>query len=188
MESLLLLDRGVTNTLCVCAQPQTQLTRWLKRACVCLELSGHGLLWFGLCGVLLLLHYLTSDYVYLTHTTNMFTLLITDIIIVAPIKVFFKRPRPPVNKGTIPLSVSSVDHYAFPSGHASRCVALAVYFCYMPPFRLQTHLWYIWALVVSVSRVMIGRHHVADVVAGMAAGLFIFETVRQFGLIWELQN
>lgn len=161
---------------------------WLKCVCMCLELSGHGVLWFGLCSTLLLLYLVTSDLLYLTHGTNIFTLLITDIIVVAPIKLFFKRPRPQVNNGTIPLSMSSVDHYAFPSGHASRCVALAVYFCYIPPFRLQTHLWYIWALVVSLSRVLIGRHHVADVVAGMTAGLFIFETVRQLGFMWELQN
>lgn len=172
----------------MCARPQTPLTHWLKNVCLWLELSGHGVLWFSLCGVLLLLHYLTSEPLYLTHTINMFTLLVTDIIVVVPIKLFFKRPRPAINQGTIPLSVSSVDCYAFPSGHASRCVALAIYFCYMPPFRLQTHLWYIWALVVSLSRVLIGRHHVADVIIGVAAGLFIFETVRKLGLIWELQN
>ena len=171
----------------MCAQPQTQLTHWLKCVCMCLEMSGHGVLWFALCGALLLVYLVTFDPVYLAHATNIFSLLVVDIVVVAPIKLFIKRPRPSVNTGAIPLSVSAVDNYAFPSGHASRCVALAVYFCYTPPFRLRTHLWYMWALVLSLSRVLIGRHHVMDVVAGMTAGLFVFETVRQLGLMWELQ-
>ena len=176
----------MTQWLSVCARPQTQVMRWLKTVCVCLELSGHGVLWFALCGVLFILHLMTSDPHYLAHSTNMLSLLVMDIVVVAPVKLFFRRPCPPANRGSIFLSVSSVDHYAFPSGHASRCVALAVYFCYTPPFRLQTHLWYLWALLVSLSRILIGRHHVTDVVAGVAAGLFVFEIVRQFGFLWEV--
>ena len=114
----------------------------------------------------------------------MLAILIVDILLVAPVKLLFKRPRPPVNKGTIPLSVSSIDQYAFPSGHATRCVAIAAYFCYMPPFYLHTHLWYIWALFVSLSRVVIGRHHVLDIAAGMMGGFFIFGLVRRLGLLW----
>ena len=186
MDALLLLDYDVTQWLGVCAQPQTPQMRALKFLCMCLEMSGHGVVWFAICAALLLAHLATSEDLYLAHAVNLLTLLITDIIVVAPIKLFFKRLRPKLNRGLIPLSVSSVDHYAFPSGHASRCVALAVYFCYTPPFRLQTHLWYIWAIVVSLSRVLIGRHHVSDVLAGMTAGLFIFETVRQLGLMWSL--
>lgn len=113
----------------------------------------------------------------------MLIVLVADVLIVAPVKLLFKRPRPLLNIGSIPMSVSSVDNYAFPSGHASRCVALAAYFCYMPPFNPWTHLWYIWGLLVSLSRVALCRHHVLDVVAGMGAGLVIFDVVRRSGFL-----
>ena len=117
---------------------------------------------------------------------NMLFILILDIMVVAPIKLYFCRSRPALNQGSIPLSVSSVDNYSFPSGHASRCVALAAYFCYIPPFYLRTHLWYIWAAVVSLSRVLIGRHHISDVVAGMVAGLIVFDIIRRSGLLYSV--
>ena len=164
----------------------TQFARWLRVVCMCLEVSGHGLLWFGLCGILLLLYHVTSDPLHLTNSTNMFILLVADIVAVAPVKLFFKRPRPPANTGTILFSVTSIDGYAFPSGHASRCVALAGYFVYTLPFTPCTHLWYLWAMMVSLSRILIGRHHVTDVLAGAAAGLLVFETVRQLDCLWQL--
>ena len=151
---------------------------------MCLELSGHGVPWFILSGILVILYYFTGNDTYFTYGANLFFILVMDILVVAPIKLLFKRPRPSVNCGKIPLSVSSVDGYAFPSGHSSRCVALAAYFCYMPPFYLRTHLWYIWALIVSLSRIVIGRHHVSDVGAGIMAGLVIFDIVRRFGLLY----
>ncbi len=114
---------------------------------------------------------------------DLLIILLLDIILVAPLKLIFKRPRPPSNKGPIVLSVSSVDAYAFPSGHTSRAVAIAMFFCYMPPFNVWTHLWYIWAAVVAMSRIMLGRHHILDVLAGAVAGLFVFEIVRQTGLL-----
>lgn len=183
MDMLLSLDQHLTESVGVCVQPCSRWQKAAKVACMCLELSGHGVPWFALSGILLLLYMYTQEEFYLTYGANMLYLLLTDIAVVAPIKLVFRRPRPPVNMGDIPMSVSSVDMYAFPSGHASRCVALAAYFCYMPPFTLRTHLWYIWALVVSLSRILLGRHHISDVAAGMLAGLAIFDLIRRTGLL-----
>ena len=188
LDALLLLDYDVTQWLCVCAEPRSARLRALKSACVILEMSGHGVPWFLLCGALLLMHVTTAESWYLSCGLSLLSLLLTDIIVVAPMKLFFKRGRPKSNCDHIPLSISSVDKYAFPSGHASRCVALAVYFCWLPPFSIFTHLWYLWALAVSLSRVLIGRHHISDVLVGMIAGLFIFEAVRQLDLLWTLHT
>ena len=184
IEHLIDLDEHLTLTLSACARPATPLQRLLKICCMCLELSGHGVPWFVMSGVFLALYYYTGNDDYFTYGANLLFVLVMDILVVAPMKLFFKRPRPAVNCGKIPLSVSSVDGYAFPSGHASRCVALAAYFCYMPPFHFWTHLWYIWAVTVSLSRIVIGRHHVSDVGAGIVAGLFIFDIVRRVGLLY----
>ncbi len=150
---------------------------------MCLELSGHGVPWFALSGLLLGLYFYTGEDFYFNYGLNLLSILVMDVSVVAPIKLLIKRPRPALNRGTIPLSISSVDCYAFPSGHASRCVALAALFCYLPPFQVWTHLWYIWAIAVSLSRVGLGRHHVLDIGAGVLAGLVIFDLVRRFGLL-----
>lgn len=184
LDIMLALDHYLTSVVGVSARPQRPWQQAVKACCMCLELSGHGLVWFAVCGVLMVLFALTREEVYYSHGLNMFLVLVMDIIVVAPLKLVFRRPRPALNIGKIPMSVSSVDNLAFPSGHASRCVALAAYFCYMPPFTLRTHLWYIWAVVVSLSRVLIGRHHISDVLAGMLAGLFIIDSVWRLGLLW----
>ncbi len=156
----------------------------MSLCCEVLEISGHGVLWFLLlCGLLILSYLYTGNHTSLEYGFNMFAVLLVDLLVVAPIKILVKRPRPQSNIGDIPLSVSKVDKYAFPSGHTSRCVALAAYFCYMPPFNPWTHLWYIWGLLLSLSRVALGRHHVLDVGAGVVAGLVIFEIVRRSGVL-----
>lgn len=182
LEILRSIDEQVTSFLCICARPRKPLEKVLEFCCKILEFSGHGVLWFAVCACLAGLYALTKADVYWKYSANLFVLLVIDIIFVAPLKLFFKRPRPAMNVGDIPFSVSAVDNYAFPSGHASRCVALAAYFCYVPPFHLHTHLWYLWAVAMSISRILIGRHHFSDIVAGGIAGLMIFEIVRRLWL------
>lgn len=151
----------------------------MKRLCLTLEVSGHGVPWFLISGLLITGSFVVQKQFMWVYGFDLLALLILDIILVAPLKLICKRSRPPLNNGQVILTVSSVDSYAFPSGHASRAVALAAFFCYMPPFHVWTHLWYIWAAVVSVSRIMLGRHHISDVIAGAIAGLIVFEGIHQ---------
>lgn len=182
LSQLLLVDEQITWSIGYFAHPKTRPQHIIKRCCQVLEISGHGVPWFVICGLLLVMYFVTANRTFYDYGLNMLVLLIVDIVLVAPLKLLFKRPRPSMNSGHIPMSVSSVDCYAFPSGHTSRCIALAAYFCYMPPFNPWTHLWYIWALLVSFSRVALGRHHVSDVGAGVVAGLGIFDIVRRLVL------
>lgn len=179
-----MIDEQLTTLLATCARPRTSTQHFFKACCMCLELSGHGVPWFTLTALLLGLHIYTGEEFYYNYGFNLLAILLIDILVVAPIKLLIKRPRPALNCGPIPLSVTSVDSYAFPSGHASRSVALAALFCYLPPFHLHTHLWYVWAIAVSLSRVALGRHHILDIGAGILAGLFIFDLVRRFGLLF----
>ena len=183
LDQLLLFDEQITCSIGTFGHPTTRSQRVVRNVCKVLEISGHGVPWFSICGLLLVLYMYDDNRTWFDYGVNMLIVLIVDVLIVAPVKLIFKRPRPHLNIGRIPLSVSSVDNYAFPSGHASRCVALAAYFCYMPPFNPWTHLWYIWGLLVSLSRVALGRHHVLDVGVGMVAGLVIFDIVRRSGML-----
>ena len=42
---------------------------------------------------------------------------------------------------------------------------------------------HLWAVSVSLSRVMLGRHHVLDVMAGVGVGLGVAHTLRAWGLV-----
>ena len=71
-------------------------------------------------------------------------------------------------------TVSQIDDYAFPSGHASRAVAILL--MYLTMFDLSStalFLWNSWAIAVCISRVFLGRHHVIDVIVGMIMGVFV---------------
>ena len=180
LEGLLSFDAYLTRLLALCARSGgSPLQRLLRVSCRLLELSGHGVPWFTACGVMAIIYIPTRSPILWYYLIHLFTLLVADILVVAPIKLYFQRPRPSFNEGTIPLSISSVDRYAFPSGHTSRCVALAALFCYMSSsLRLWSGLFCVWAMSVSLSRVVIGRHHLFDVVAGAMAGLLVFELTK----------
>ena len=68
----------------------------------------------------------------------------------------------------------SVDKFSFPSGHSTRAVELALFFwCLRPlPFPLPL-LALAWSLAVCASRVLLGRHHVLDVLGGMVVGAVV---------------
>ena len=67
----------------------------------------------------------------------------------------------------------SVDKFSFPSGHATRAVALALFFgLLLPPLNFFVMLPITaWSFAVCLSRVLLGRHHLLDVAAGIAIGI-----------------
>ena len=65
------------------------------------------------------------------------------------------------------------DKFSFPSGHATRAVALALFFGIQhPPVHSVVALpaFAAWAVAVCLSRVLLGRHHILDVGGGIAIG------------------
>lgn len=84
--------------------------------------------------------------------------------------------------------VFGVDHWSFPSGHSSRVCCIAGLVClYDVEFDHRfDKIWgncvgvgvCVWAGVTSLSRVLLGRHYVFDVVVGACLG--VFEAVAVF--------
>ncbi|MEX3016054.1 phosphatase PAP2 family protein [Gymnodinialimonas hymeniacidonis] len=101
-----------------------------------------------------------------------FLLILLTGIAVQALKYGFGRPRPAYLDGISPMTFAPFSFQsgwkAFPSGHATTMGALAVLAC-----RIWPGAWaYAWglAVLVAVSRVLVGVHYVSDVAAGLALG------------------
>lgn len=93
-------------------------------------------------------------------------------MIIGLIKHIVRRPRPLYNKNMSVVFV--VDHWAFPSGHSSRVCLIAGLVCLSDlgfGFEVMRFGVCVWACCTSVSRVLLGRHYVFDVVVGACLGV-----------------
>lgn len=103
---------------------------------------------------------------------NLLLALLLDIAVVAIIKAFTRRRRPSYNVDDQYATVKLVDKFSFPSGHSTRAVMLAALLTLVAPINFILWLPLVaWAGAVCVSRVLLGRHHILDVVAGVLIGL-----------------
>ncbi|KAF3615765.1 putative ethylene-responsive transcription factor-like [Capsicum annuum] len=169
-----------------------------------LEISGDGFLFFPL--ILSLLLYPLA----FSNTVNSNVLLINlliggviDLLLIGPLKHFIRRARPVYNKN---MFVSfSVDNWSFPSGHSSRVSMIAtilyLYFDLIEEFLAQNEndlfvdyfmvIVIGWAATTAFSRVLLGRHFVFDVVAGVllgvVEGIFVFR-VFDYATLTSLFN
>lgn len=113
------------------------------------------------------------------------TALLLDIMTVASVQKLIKR-RGPFETSPSLLDYLTMDVYAFPAGHASRAAMVSKFFLshlvLAVPLRI---LLVLWALCVGLSRVMIGRHHITDVISGFVIGYLQFRLVE---LVWMSSN
>lgn len=91
----------------------------------------------------------------------------------ALMKPFFERPRPTWNPELKSL-VHTVDeyrggHYGFPSSHAANtfCVAVLLSLVIRKPWPRWL---FVWAALVSYSRIYLGVHYPGDILTGAALG------------------
>jgi membrane-associated phospholipid phosphatase len=112
-----------------------------------------------------------------------FTALLLDLVLVGIVKASVRRRRPVHNRMDM-FATFSVDRYSFPSGHATRAAMcgrfLLAHLVLAAPLRVLVLL---WAGTVGLSRVLLGRHNVTDVLFG-----FCFPSLnashRSFGVLF----
>ncbi|XP_007525793.2 polyisoprenoid diphosphate/phosphate phosphohydrolase PLPP6 [Erinaceus europaeus] len=173
LRSLLAIDLWLSKKLGVCAgegSPWGSARPLMKL----LEVSGHGIPW--LLGALYGLAR-SDSWAGREVLMNLLFALLLDLLLVALIKGLVRRRRPAHNQMDMFFAVS-VDRYSFPSGHATRA-ALASRFILKHlvlaiPLRVLVVL---WALVLGLSRVMLGRHNVTDVAFGFLLGYMQYSIV-----------
>ncbi|KAG9353883.1 hypothetical protein JZ751_012007 [Albula glossodonta] len=177
MNSLLAIDICLSKRLGVCAYTSSP---WgsVRSMVTLLALTGHGITW--ICGTLLCLtrsNTLAGQEV----LVNLLLALILDVMTVAGVQKLVKRKGPwEINPGF--LDYVAMDVYSFPAAHASRAAMVAKFLLshlvLAVPLRI---LLVLWAFLVGISRVMLGRHHLTDMACGFALGFLHYSLVE---MVW----
>ena len=148
-----------------------------RRILKTLEISGDGRIWIPIpIAILLAARSPTIHRV----AVGLLAGFLIDLLFVGLIKHLVRRSRPLYNKDM--FLTFAVDHWSFPSGHSSRVffISTFLYFVRRSPgegFNSgkngETYLWFVflWSGVTSISRVLLGRHFILDVLVGGCLGV-----------------
>lgn len=110
------------------------------------------------------------------------TALILDVMTVAGVQRLVKR-RGPWEMTPGFLDCVAMDTYSFPAAHASRAAMVSKFLLshlvLAVPLRI---LLVLWAFFVGMSRVLLGKHHLTDMVCGFALGMLHFSLMESVWL------
>ncbi|XP_013984155.2 inactive phospholipid phosphatase 7 [Salmo salar] len=174
MSSLLAIDICLSKRLGVCAYTSSS---WgtVRSMVTLLAFTGHGITWIiGTIVCLTRSNTLAGQEV----LVNLLLALLLDVMTVAGVQKLIKRKGPwEMSPGFLDYCV--MDVYSFPAAHASRAAMVSKFLLshlvLAVPLRI---LLVLWAFLVGMSRVLLGRHHLTDMVCGFALGLLHFSLVE----------
>lgn len=106
---------------------------------------------------------------------------VNALVVALKIAVRRVRPRPHRENRFLAASVGApaADRFSFPSGHAANALSLAVVLAHA--FPVATAPLSALALLVGASRVPLGHHYPADMLAGAAVGLTMGTAIAFLG-------
>ena len=90
------------------------------------------------------------------------------ILVYKILKQRLVRERPFVHSGSIQCGAAPLDRYSFPSGHTLHAVNITIMLVHADPLFLTICLPF--ALLVALSRVILGLHYPSDVLVGAVIG------------------
>ena len=165
LKNTLLLERLVCFDLRVCCYFNRHVERLrIRRLFAIVSRLGDGVFWYVLMAVLPVVYGLGAMEVSL----RMAGASISGLIIYKLIKSFTERPRPFVKNKNIVLGTAPLDQYSFPSGHTLHAVSFTLIAIHFYP--LLAWMLVPFALLVAMSRVVLGLHYPTDVLAGAIIG------------------
>jgi undecaprenyl-diphosphatase len=90
------------------------------------------------------------------------------------LKAHLVRERPYISFGSIIAQTQPLDRYSFPSGHSMNAACLAILLASCEVMLLEVVS--IFAVLVAMSRVILGMHYPSDVIIGLILGAGIAMT------------
>ncbi|GFS68260.1 phospholipid phosphatase 6 [Nephila pilipes] len=167
LNNLIELDKSISMTLSLSASKNSPLGH-LRPHMKTLEYSCHGVFWIS--GSIICLWF-SNTLQREAFFFNLILALFLDIIFVALLKAALQRKRPSNNKGEDMFLTFSIDKMSCPSGHTSRAVLLTyLLIASTPEWYLLHPILILWCFCTSISRIMLGRHYVGDVLLGVILG------------------
>lgn len=170
--------------------PLQRINRWDMELCVfcnrqsrsitvrnlfrCLSRLGDGVFWYTLMAALLVRYQAAA----LPAVLHMLIVAALGTLLYKFIKGKTLRPRPFNVYPAIVCMGKTLDQFSFPSGHTLHAVAFSIVaVSYFPGL-----FWLVapFALLVALSRPILGLHYPSDVLAGAALGALIALTSLQF--------
>ncbi|XP_076009440.1 polyisoprenoid diphosphate/phosphate phosphohydrolase PLPP6 [Genypterus blacodes] len=166
LSSLLAIDLWLSKRLGVCACEDSSWGSF-RPLMKLIEISGHGIPWLAGAAYCM---YKSDSAAGQEVMLNLLMGLLLDLVLVGIVKAVVRRRRPSHNRMDM-FATFSVDRYSFPSGHATRAAMcgrfLLAHLVLAAPLRVLVLL---WAGLVGLSRVLLGRHNVTDVLFGFWMG------------------
>lgn len=164
----LLLQRLVNFDMRVCHYFNRHVEKnRIRRLFSLISKLGNGRFWYALMIVLPLVYGMDAVMVSL----RMAGAGAAGLIIYKLIKSFTERPRPFVKNRNIVLGTAPLDQYSFPSGHTLHAVSFTL--IALHDFPVLAWMLVPFALLVAMSRIVLGLHYPTDVLAGAGIGLVL---------------
>lgn len=137
----------------------------VRQAFAVVSRLGDGLYWFAMAAVMLYLHGIAA-------APDLLRILLTCVLgigIYKALKDRLVRERPFVYNGEISCGTAPLDRYSFPSGHTLHAVSFTLMYAALDP------VFYLlcapFAVLVMLSRIVLGLHYPSDVLVGAGIGM-----------------
>ena len=134
---------------------------------------GDGVFWYSLLLSIIVLHGWQGLYI----AAHIVVCGLLSVLLYRQLKNRLVRQRPYISWQAIEAYIAPLDRYSFPSGHTMNAVNFALLFSFFyPPLA-----WLVvpFAILVGLSRIILGMHYPTDVLVGAVLGLGI-----SMGSLW----
>ena len=129
-------------------------------------------------GVLVIsaIYFFKKDSISKIDFVSFWVLFATSLSINAVLKFLVARPRPFVTHPEI-LKMYDAGPYSFPSGHTITAFAIALGILFIIKQRMYAIPFFIWAILVTYSRMVLGSHYLTDVTASIVIASVLFAVI-----------